>query len=80
MECHDRRHFNASEYGSAPGRGWRGRSLEGSQLDHVFIADTYMAHEALREDNYGPYGPEWGTCPDEPMQWAIEGAKQAAIK
>ena len=25
----------------------------------------------VREDNYGPYGPEWGTCPDTPMEWAI---------
>lgn len=25
----------------------------------------------VREDNYGPYGAEWGTCPDTPMEWAI---------
>lgn len=25
----------------------------------------------VRDDNYGPYGPEWGTCPDVPLDWAV---------
>lgn len=26
----------------------------------------------VRENNYGPYGPEWGTCPDTPLEWAVK--------
>lgn len=25
----------------------------------------------VRDNNYGPYGPEWGTCPDVPLDWAV---------